>query len=85
MKEIWRLVGYDTFEEECYSLNGEYEDEYSARIIALERFKMLQKTQPFEDSGGQDELGIQDRIFIQRPNGTRYRFIPIPPEEVIKL
>lgn len=83
MKEVWRLVGYDTFEGEYYPLYGEHEDEHNARIAAIERFRMLKETQSSEDSGGQDEFGLQDRIFIQRPDGSKYRFIPIPPEEVI--
>lgn len=84
MKEMWKIIGYDAFEGEYYSLDGEYENELQVRAAALERMKLLEETQPSVDSGGQDEFAIQDCIFIKRPNGTRYRFIPIPPDEIIK-
>lgn len=83
-RKIWRVVGYDTFEEEFYSIHGaDYVTEEEAQQAARVRFDILNKTQPMEeeDSGGQDDDGIQDRIFIERPDGSRYRFILIPQDK----
>jgi len=68
----WRLRGYDTFAREYYPLAGEYGDESEARDAARSRIVELEKTQPSRDSGGQD--GIQDQVFVVRPDGSTYRF-----------
>ena len=80
MENEWKLVGFDAFEEEYYSLNDSYPNENEARQAAILKFKEINKLQPPEEAGGQDDEGIQDRLFIERPNGSKYRFIPLPEE-----
>lgn len=80
MTEVWKIIGYDTFEESYYPVPGSYQDERSTRLAAKLRLDLLNQTQPPESSGGQNEGAIQDRIFIKRPDSTLYRFIPIPGE-----
>lgn len=70
----WKLEGYDTFDGEYYSLEGEYTSEADARKAAKARLEELEKTQPSDSSGGQTAMGIQDRVFILGPNGSRYRY-----------
>jgi len=84
-KEIWRIRGYDEFEGEYYRLTGEFVSEDVAKEAALAQFKLLAITQPHTQSGGQDDFGIQDRVFVVRPDGTQYRFIPVEPEQFVKL
>lgn len=70
----WQLVGYDTFEggpDAFYPLS-EHDGEEACVEAARERMRVLEVTQPSESSGGQD--GIQDRVYIVAPDGTRYRF-----------
>lgn len=80
MKEKWNLVGYDTFSEETYPLGGNYPSEQKAQEAAHKRLVALEISQPSEDSGGQGILGIQDRVFIQRPDKTIYRALPVSRE-----
>lgn len=81
MTEIWKLLGYDTFEEGFYPLSGQYHDEESAYAAAVARLDSIEEIQPTEESGGQaidenDPRGIQDQIFVVRPDGSRYRVLP---------
>lgn len=75
MVERWKLVGYDTFADEEYPI-ADYLNEEEARKAAYQRLLELEGGQPSISSGGQAEDGIQDRVFIERPDGTRYKFIP---------
>jgi hypothetical protein len=68
----WKLEGYDAFSSEEYLLDGEFSTEEEACAAARERMSELEKTQPSQSSGGQD--GIQDRVYVIRPDGTKYRF-----------
>lgn len=68
----WRLEGYDTFDSEFYELPGEYDDEAGAVQAAKARLVKLETTQPSSKSGGQD--GIQDRVYILGPDGSRRRY-----------
>ncbi len=72
MKKDWKLEGVDTFANESYPLGGEYPNEAAAVEAAKERLEELEKTQPTSQSGGQK--GIQDQVYIVRPDGTKYRF-----------
>ena len=74
MPEKWRLRGYDTFSEEEYGLSGEYDDEQTAREAAAKRLEHLEESQPSASSGGQGFGGIQDQIYVVRPDGSEYRF-----------
>jgi hypothetical protein len=69
--EKWRLLGYDTFAGEEYPLPGEYDSESEAVSRAMKRLEELEKLQPSSSSGGQD--GIQDRVYVRRPDGTVFR------------
>jgi hypothetical protein len=66
-------MGFDTFEGAEYPLS-EHDGEEDAREAARERLRMLEETQPSSVSGGQGHGGIQDRVFIIAPDGTRTRF-----------
>ena len=70
----WRLEGWDEFEMAPYPLPGEFDTEVEAREAARKRLAYLEKTQPSHLSGGQGYFGIQDRVFIIRPDGKKYRF-----------
>jgi hypothetical protein len=76
-KGKWKIEGYDTFEggpDAFYPLPGEFDDEPAAQAAARGHLAELEKTQPASQSGGQSEQGIQDRVYIVRPDGTKYRF-----------
>ncbi len=71
----WSLQGYDTFEggpDAYYPLEGKFDGESAAQAAARCRLANLEKTQPKESSGGQG--GIQDHVYIVKPDGSRYRF-----------
>jgi hypothetical protein len=72
----WRLAGYDAFSCEDYPLEGTYDDEPAALRAAGERLAYLERTQPSAHSGGQGITGIQDRVYVVCPDGTRYRVFP---------
>jgi hypothetical protein len=76
--EWWRLEGYDTFEGASYPLKGVYGTEAAAQAAARDRLAYLETTQPTASSGGQGRLGIQDRVYVVRPDGTRYRYLGSP-------
>lgn len=73
---MWKIRGHDTFSNEPYSLPGEWTDEDGALLGARERLQELERTQPASETGGQDENGIQDKVYIIRPDGTEYPFLP---------
>lgn len=72
--EIWRLQGYDTFAREWYDIPGWFFSEEEALAAAYRRLEELEEYQPSRYSGGQ--YGIQDQVFIVRPDGTMYRVWP---------
>lgn len=72
---MWKLVGYDTFSNEWYDLES-FKTEKAALTAAKKRLEELEKTQPATSSGGQGRYGIQDRVFIERPDGSQYRAMP---------
>ncbi len=84
----WSVWGYDTFEEEdaWYPIDAdwtktpreikEYDTEDEALARAYSRFDELEISQPSKNSGGQSEWGIQDMVYLQRPDGNRYRVFP---------
>jgi len=76
MSGRWKIVGYDTFSSEWYALCPDYGTEREARTAALKKLEELERLQPTKDSGGQSDSGIQDRVFVERPDGTRYRAAP---------
>ncbi len=68
---MWKLRGHDTFANEDYPLEGEFDTEHDAIMAARLRLRDLEITQPSETSGGQ--AGIQDHVYVIRPDGTRFR------------
>ena len=70
---MWQLEGLDQFDHGRYPLPGEYESEEEAVQAARDRLAHLEQTQPTSSSGGQD--GIQDAVFIIRPDDSKYRFL----------
>lgn len=73
-KGKWKLEGWDEFEGAPYSLPGAFDTEEEAREAARKRLAYLEKNQPSRLSGGQGPFGIQDQVYIIRPDGTKYRF-----------
>jgi hypothetical protein len=71
----WRLRGYDTYAAEDYPMPGSYYTERGARRAARRYLRHLERTQPSETSGGQKDGGIQDRIYVVRPDGSSYRYV----------
>lgn len=71
----WKLLGYDTFAEEYYTIGSTYNTEEQAKAAAKKKLAELEREQPSSSSGGQAEAGIQDRVYIVRPDGSRYRFV----------
>ena len=74
---MWKIRGYDSFEGAFYDIEGEYPSEEEARQAARKKLQEIETSQPTEDSGGQEDEGIQDRVFIVRPDGTQYRYLPV--------
>lgn len=73
----WHIEGYDTFEggpDAFYSLPGDFNTVCEAENAAKERLEELEKTQPSKSSGGQGMNGIQDRVYVVRPDGSKYRY-----------
>jgi hypothetical protein len=70
----WRLRGHDTFAGENYPLPGGFRTEKAAQNAARRRLAELERSQPSATSGGQD--GIQDQVYVVRPDGTSYRYRP---------
>lgn len=69
----WKLVGWDTFSHEEYPIS-EHKTQDLAEAAAAKRMQELEERQPSKSSGGQGVFGIQDRVYIQRPDGTQYQW-----------
>ena len=69
---MFKLLGYDTFSNEWYDLD-KFKTEKEAVRAGKTRLRDLEVTQPSATSGGQESMGIQDRVFIERPDGSKYR------------
>lgn len=75
-KEKWSLKGYDTFEDAFYPIHGFHYSLEGAEDAALKQLTKIEALQPTSTSGGQGKYGIQDQVYIVRPDGTSYRFLP---------
>lgn len=73
-KPVFKLVGYDTFANEWYGLK-EFPTEKEARDAGIKRLEELAISQPASSSGGQGFGGIQDQVYIEYPDGKRFRVI----------
>ncbi|HKP60300.1 MAG TPA: hypothetical protein VJV78_26425 [Polyangiales bacterium] len=69
----WWVIGWDTFEGEEYPVS-QHATEAESKVAAHAFLAQLEREQPSASSGGQS--GIQDRVFIVRPDGVRYRYLP---------
>jgi len=78
-KDRWRLEGWDTYAAHSYPIAGSYGSEWMARIAARIELWKLERLQPSSDSGGQE--GIQDQVWIVRPDGSSYRYLLSGEEE----
>ena len=76
MNGKWKLEGWDVFDTPHYPIAREYDTEEQAIEAAKLRLLELEKDQPTKESGGQSDSGVQDRVFIVRPDGSKYRYIP---------
>ena len=79
----WKIEGYDTFESKWdvesdafYPLEGEWNEEKEAKQAAKEFLEKIERQQPSTNSGGQSAFGIQDHVYIVRPDGSRCRYVP---------
>lgn len=79
----WRIEGYDTFESQWdmesdpfYPIEGEWDTEEEALKAAKDYLRIIEKHQPTSTSGGQSAAGIQDHVYIVRPDGSKYRCVP---------
>lgn len=72
---VWKVLGYNEFSSEWYGL-GSYPTEKAAQSHAKKKLEELERHQPTSSSGGQGYYGIQDRVWIERPDGTKYRVFP---------
>ena len=73
----WGVEGYDTFEggsDAFYRVKDGLASEEEAQVAAAAYMTELERHQPSSSSGGQGPMGIQDRVYIVRPNGSKYRF-----------
>lgn len=71
----WTLEGLDAFDGGRYFLSRHHSEDEALRAAQI-RLSFLEKTQPTASSGGQAEHGIQDRVFVVLPDGTRRRVLP---------
>lgn len=71
---VWRLRGYDTLAGEWYPLPGLFITEGAAMRAARRHLARLERWQPGALSGGQ--AGVQDQVYIVRPDGTVRRCWP---------
>jgi hypothetical protein len=75
----WKLLGYDTFSNEWYTYRDdkfkplEFKSFNAAKEAARKKLTELEKSQPSTSSGGQGFFGIQDRVFIETPEGEQIR------------
>jgi len=67
----YSLIGLDAFSGEEYMLKDDYPTEADAIAGGKLRLQHNERTQPSSSSGGQ--AGIQDRVFVERPDGSRFR------------
>jgi hypothetical protein len=72
----WTIQGYDSFSEVIYSLPGSYRSAAKARRAAREFLHTLSQLQPAAVPGEERPVGIRDRVYIVRPDGAHYSYVP---------
>ena len=68
------MIGYDVFGGHEYPIDGPLDSELKAWSAARKHLRDIEGLQPTEETGGQAQYGIQDQIFIKRPDGSSYRY-----------
>lgn len=77
----WCLEGFSVVENCSYPFSGEFDTEADALDAARLRLTQLEIDQPSKESGGQDEDGTQDHVYVIRPDSSRYRFVEFTLQE----
>ena len=72
----WTIHGYDSFAEVTYSLPGSYRSKAKARRAAQKFLHTLARLQPCAVSGEEKPPRIRDRVYIVRPDGAHYSYVP---------
>lgn len=73
----WKVLGQDAFDMEARMyMKGEYVTECEALHAAYNYLHELEELQPSSSSGGQRPGGIQDRVYIESPDGIVKRILP---------
>ena len=67
---------FNTYAGDWDPLPGCYLTEKAARQAASLQVQRLAILQPAATSGGQSPEGIQDRVYVPGPDGSRYRYLP---------
>ena len=66
----WKVLGQDAFDTKAgMYTKGEYITETEALHAAYKYLVDLDETQPASESGGQRSGGLQDRVYIEAPDG----------------
>jgi hypothetical protein len=75
----WRVLGIDGFDDDAgFYLVAKCDTEQEAFERAQSYLQELERTQPISSSGGQGPDGIQDQVYIQRPeDGAIKRIYPL--------
>lgn len=77
MQGVWKIFGFDTFENERYPIlpQHEFDGEKKARTAVQAKLLEIAEDQPREDAGDPDEEGsIQDCVILVHPDGTEEAF-----------
>ena len=69
-REIWKIEGYDDFDDAYYSLPGEFGSREEAEEAADAQLAHLAESQPGASDGF---FGSRDRVYIVSPDGERRR------------
>lgn len=68
---LWHIDGYDTFEGAEYPVASNIETIEDAELLARALRRRIEEAQPSATSGGQAFGGIQDRVYIVNPDGSK--------------
>lgn len=71
----WTLWGFRPTNGDYYFIAGGYSSLAAVERAAGRQLEEFENQQPTVISGGQDEYGIQDRVYVHSPEGLRYRFV----------
>jgi hypothetical protein len=72
----WRIHGYDAYSGDPYPLPGRFPSEAAALRAARRALRKIERMQPAATTGGQADGGMQDHVYVVRPDGSLYRVFP---------